>query len=446
MQLISVSILLMYRSENSKLKYVLEVVNFFGRSDSVTMVRLEQGVNTEFPTKHIFDDPAPMWTRLGDFHAYSSHWHKNDFSAGGEVVTIVVGLQRSPVKFRCSLIYPGGTNLSSNTVTGLFSYVRAELPSTMTKDAEHYHVYRFMCKVNKDFGLKGPRIVVLHDIQMGSADHFMHINNLSQSHTTVEGTPKGQKSMATTAKKVTNRSSVTACIDFIPYNITKSAASQSNLFTDKEILEFFLHHSIVGIQEFIVYEMNNLPSRVHELLQHQGIHITKLPFNFPYELGDALKIRGILEMDCLLRTSAHFKYVLITRLNEFFLPTSNVRLNRSFVQSLEVHPDNINRFELPMQTICMPEEEGAGNRIRSGLHMFDANARNKHPVAVYRPGRYELIDEIKSIELSQSSGIVHRFSRHCPNSVNLKDWRETVNAEHLHFITEVEKELKGLLI
>lgn len=433
----------MYRSENSKLKYVLEVVNFFGRSDSVTMVRLEKGAaSAEFDTKHVFDDPIPMWTRLGnDFHGYSAHWHKNEFSAGGEVIAIAIGLQRSSVKFRCSLIYPD-VNYSTQTVTGLFSYVRVELSSSMSKDTEHYHVYKFFCKVNKDFGPKGPRILVLHDIQSGSADHFMYINSLTRSAPAAAASPKSPKE---SVQKVTSRSSVALCVDFVPYNTTKAAASQSNVFSDKEVLQFFLHHGIVGIQEFIVYEMNNFPTHVYELLQHQGIHITRLPFNFPYELGDALKIRGILELDCVLRTTAHIKFVLLSRMNEFFMPTCNVRLNRTFVQSLEVHPENINRFELPMQTICMPEKRGAANEMLSDFHMYDAGARNDHPVQVYRP-KYELMDEVKAIELSQSSGVVHRFSRHCLNSVNLKDWRESVTPEHLHFINEVETELKGLLV
>lgn len=424
----------MYRSENSKLKYVLEVVNFFGRSDTVSMVRLDKGEAAKFVTQHFFG-PMPVWTRIGDdFHAYSSHWHKHPFIAGGEVVTIVIGLQRSPVKFRCSLNFPSGP------VTGLFSYTRVELTSSPVKDTEHYHVYKFMCKVNKDFGPKGPQVIVFHDIQTGSAEHFMHIHNLSQPPST--SPPLSSKQNENKGQPVTSKSSVAACVDFIPYNITKSADSQSNAFTDKQLFEFFLHHAIVGIQDFIVYEMNNFPTHAYDILQHQGIRITRLPFNFPYELGDASKIRGILELDCLLRTSAQIKFVMLLRMNEFFQPTSNVRLNRTFVQSLEQHPDNINRYELHLQTVC--ENESTGRGMRSDLHFYDADARSDHPVLVYRP-TYELLD-VKSIEVTAASGgLVHRYSKHCtPNS--MKDWRQTITAEHSRFLAEVAQELKGLLV
>lgn len=424
----------MYRSENSKLNHVLDVVNFLGRSDSVSMLRVEKGAGAEFNTQHVFDDPSPIWKRLGDdFHGYSSHWHKNEYNAGGEVVTIAVGLQRSVVKFRCSFIFPDSATL----ITGLFSYARVEMASSMSKDTEHYHVYKFLCKVNKDFAVgKGPRVVVFHDIQSGSADHFMHVNHLSTGPTDKNKNGKSQP--------VATKSSVAACVDFIPYNITKIAASQSNLFSDKEILKFFLHHAIVGIQDFIVYEMNTFPTHTHDLLANKGIRISKLPFNFPYELGDALKIRGILEMDCLLRTSAHIKFVLLTRINEYFMPTCNVRLNRTFVQSLEVHPENINRFELPLQTICVPETD-AGDAVRGDFNFYDSNARSDHPVFVYRP-TYKLLDTVKSIELGQGSGLVHRYSRHCSASATLMDWRQAVTPEHLHFIAEVQSELRGLLV
>lgn len=423
----------MYRSENSKLKYVLEVVNFFGRSDTVSMVRLDKGEAAKFVTQHIFG-PTPMWTRIGDdFHAYSAHWHKNPFVPGGEAVVIVIGLQRSPVKFRCSFNFPSGS------VTGLFSYTRVELASSLSKDTEHYHVYKFMCKVNKDFGPKGPQVIVFHDIQTGSAEHFMHIHNLSQPPS-VSYVPS-QKSESK-GQSVTSKSSVAACVDFIPYNITKSADSQTNAFTDKQLFEFFLHHGTIGIQDFIVYEMNNFPTQAYDILQHQGIRITRLPFNFPYELGDASKIRGILELDCLLRTSAQIKFVMLLRMNEFFQPTSNVRLNRTFVKSLEQHPDNINRYELQLQTVC----ESKGREMRSDLHLFDPDARSDYPVLVYRP-TYELLDNLKSIEVSAASGgLVHRYKPCSPNSINLKDWRPTITAEHSHFLAEVAQELKGLLV
>ena len=120
---------------------------------------------------------------------------------------------------------------------------------------------------------------------------------------------------------------------------------------------------------------------------------------------------------------------------------SNVRLNRSFTQSLDVHPKTINRFELQLQTVC----EGDKN-VGIDSHMYDSNDhKDPHPFYVYRP-RYENLKSGKAVEVSQSSGIVHRYSKRCRNNVNLKDWRQTVSVDHLHFIEEVGKELKMLLV
>ena len=352
-------------------------------------------------------------------------------------------MQRAEVNFRCSLLFPNSTN----PITGLFSYTRVELASKETPSSkEHYRVYKLLCKITKDFHAKAPSVVIFHDIHTGSASHFMHINNLSpkRGSTSPAVTPKEDQHEPGANQKLHIRSSLAVCVDFIPYYLGRADPGIEHIDTDKEIFQFFLHHAIVGIQEFIIYG-NNFPTHAFDLLHHQqGIRITRLPFNFPYEINDELKIRGILEMDCLLRTSAQTKFVLLSKVNEFFLPPSNVRLNRTFTQSLDVHPNTITRFELQLQTVC-EDDKSAGIRIDS--HMYDASAqKDRHPFYVYRP-RYENVESGKSVEVAgQSSGIVHRYSKRCRNNVNLRDWRQTLTPEHLHFIEEVGKELKMLLV
>lgn len=90
--LISIIILLMYRSENSRLKYVLEVVNFFGRTDNA-IIRLENTTKI-FIQNYDLANPSPVWTRIGtDFHVFSSFWTNNTLKAGGlEAVSLVVGI------------------------------------------------------------------------------------------------------------------------------------------------------------------------------------------------------------------------------------------------------------------------------------------------------------------------------------------------------------------
>lgn len=98
---ISVTVLIVYRSENERLNNVLNVMNFFGQRESINLnlVKIENYSN--FSVK--FDFPLPTWTSLGnDFHGYSAFWKKNDLVAGGEAVALAIGSVHSNVVFQVS--------------------------------------------------------------------------------------------------------------------------------------------------------------------------------------------------------------------------------------------------------------------------------------------------------------------------------------------------------
>lgn len=100
--LISVTVLIAYKSENERLNNVLNVVNFFGNRDSVNLnlVKIENYSNFTYR----FDYPLPSWTFLGsEFHAYSAFWKKNDLVAGGEAIAMAVGSAHGNVQFKVSL-------------------------------------------------------------------------------------------------------------------------------------------------------------------------------------------------------------------------------------------------------------------------------------------------------------------------------------------------------
>lgn len=96
---ISVTVLIAYKSENERLNHVLNVVNFFGQRESVSLnlVKIENFSNFTYR----FDFPLPTWSYLGnDFHAYSSFWKKNDLIAGGEAVALAIGSEHGNVMFQ----------------------------------------------------------------------------------------------------------------------------------------------------------------------------------------------------------------------------------------------------------------------------------------------------------------------------------------------------------
>lgn len=94
--IISVSVLIAYRSENERLQHVLSVVNFFGQRD-ISLVKIENFSNFTYK----FDYPLPTWSYLGnEFHAYSAFWKKNDLVAGGEAIALAIGSVHGNVLFQ----------------------------------------------------------------------------------------------------------------------------------------------------------------------------------------------------------------------------------------------------------------------------------------------------------------------------------------------------------
>lgn len=119
--IVSIIVLLMYRNEYKQLKYVLDVVNFIGRKDEIALIHLENQTNFHQQSQYQFNEPLPIWQRIGNnFHAYSSFWIKpNDLRAGGELISIIVGLSHSIVSFKCELKYPDG-----KTQKGKFVFIQ----------------------------------------------------------------------------------------------------------------------------------------------------------------------------------------------------------------------------------------------------------------------------------------------------------------------------------
>jgi hypothetical protein len=85
---ISVTVLLIYKSENNRLKYVLEVMNFFGRNDANALIKIE-GLGKNSTYFFDYSSPLPVWQNIGNnFYAYSSFWKKSGHSAGLETTTL----------------------------------------------------------------------------------------------------------------------------------------------------------------------------------------------------------------------------------------------------------------------------------------------------------------------------------------------------------------------
>lgn len=212
---LSVSILVMYKRENAKLKYVLDVVNFFGRNDADAILKLE---NDTVQSANVYDLGYPMasWQWIGNnFHAYSAFWKQN-VGGGGEISALVVGLPNVAVNFKCFLRFS-----DKGKMKGRFSFARVH--ENISKD---FKFYKFYCKY--DGNMRKVVAVTLTNVDT-KQEHTLLTRDLQN-------------------KQIKEKIPLTVCLDLNGYNESLDIfASVINL------QQFFYHYHILGATEFIVY-------------------------------------------------------------------------------------------------------------------------------------------------------------------------------------------------
>lgn len=426
---ISIIVLLMYRNEYRQLKYVLDVVNFIGRKDEIALVRLENQTSFHQHSLYEFNEPLPMWQRIGNgFHAYSSFWLKqNDLKAGGEVVTIVAALKHSIVSFKCELNYADGRNQK-----GKFVFVREEVvgdnPNEFAAITENFLVYRFVCKVGKDMG--PPSQIIFTDISTKSK-HAMQVRNLK-------------------AKETQELLTMTVCVDLVPRTHT-----QFDPFVHEfNLLQFFLHHQLLGIDEFLVYNSAPVDTALRQILLSHGVRLNEFPYNFPFDYVHPSKTRKIVELDCLLRTSNSVKYTSILTPRDYLYTNGHLAaIPQPLLQMLRnpLYENNV-QMDIIVNTICAHETKKilsdnlllSANNTDAKIVLYKTNALfNRH----YNTASSQNLVPIRlNKDLIFANNYINctRGSQQRSDET-LVEWRSGISREFQQFIDQVSVDLNTLL-
>lgn len=351
--LLSLTCLLIYRSENYRLKYVLSVVNFFGQDERIHKEDLS----------YEYTSPFPIWQRIGSgFHAYSSFWHRDT----REITTIVVGMKHSQVSFRCEAEVV--TNTSSSVVAGKFGFLREDFKVENTPQlvngkhpAEEYIIYKFVCKFQEERII--PTNIIFTDVTT-NARHVVGVNDLSRHN------PEHQQLLV-------------SCL-----NLISPTSERMRRFYESEpnLLEYFYHHLVIGVDEFIVYDNSGLMTlNVRKRLASKGIRVNLLPFNFPFEMGADANIRQILHMDCELRTLNKSRYIFSAQPNEFLYPDSLLHLHNSTIVFIEANNNvSVNRFPIRTNLVCLNTTESRVFKTVSDNKLLAEEHDLQRPAAVIR--------------------------------------------------------------
>lgn len=420
----SVAVLLVYRNEYKQLKYVLEVVNFISRKDEIALVRLENHTKY-YGSEYEFDNPVPIWQRIGKgFHAYSSFWIKQSLKSGGELITIAVGLKHSIVGFKCQLKYE-----NQSVQTGKFVFIREDVIGSNDQLLhENFIVYKFVCKVTKNFGV--PKYVIFTDTST-KAEHSMRVRNLESKHI---------KELGTTA----------LCVDMISMNQTDP------LISDLNILQYFFHHNLIGIDEFLVYDSDVVSASVRNILQKNGITLNLLPFNFPFETGNDMKIQKVIETDCLLRTANSIKYSIVSTPKHYIYPNENLKDFTSVLKILRGHAyQNDYQFEIVTNRVC---HHPSKKILSDNLYYNNSGWIDDYRIILYKTNELFNTNYLNAnsmtglkIQLKRNDIFNNEYGECRSNRNNQNDedtnlqWRSTVSHPFQNYVDKIGIELNGLL-
>ncbi|XP_034651808.1 uncharacterized protein LOC117890834 [Drosophila subobscura] len=421
---LSVGILLMYKTENNRLKYVLKYVNFFGRSDVAVLRRLENGTKEDLPQVALWR-PMPVWQVIGDsFHAYSAYWMRKELVAGGEAHVLVVGKQGAVVDFRCSLAF-GGTR----TVQGKF---RFQLDGKVNDLSTNFTSYHFFCQVSRDFGQ--PESVSFTDITSIKSPVKLRLHHLKRASGNTD----------VKAATVPARLPATVCVDLVGFNMTSRFGRSENA-----LIQFFLIHKALGIEHFLVYNFDELPENIIRVLDRTNIHLYGLPFNFPFQQSNetARRVREIIHTDCLLRNVNQASFTILLQPNEVFYPNSRFAAERSqssLQQQLRHFSADTARFELATFSVCFDEEK----KLLLDNIQYDPERKASYKMLLQRlelPPT-QLLANTAHVELSLSTGLAHRYVD-CSNvgADGLHDWRNGVRADFMEHINTLRNEVDLLI-
>lgn len=429
--IISIIVLLMYRNEYRQLKYVLDVVNFIGRKDEISLIHLENQTNFYQDSSYQFNEPLPVWQRIGNgFHAYSSFWLKpNDLKSNSELFTIVVGLKHSIVSFKCELNYSDG-----KVQKGKFVFIRedvGDIPNESNNN-DNFIVYKFLCKVSKDYGT--PHQVVFTDLST-KAPHRMLVRNLKQKN----------------AELLT----MTVCVNLVSRN---DQTGIDPFYNDFNLLQFFIFHQLIGIDEFLVYESSLISATLKQTLFTHGIKLNTFPFNFPFDLRQSSKIRKLIEMDCLLRTSNSVKYTVILTPRDYIYTNGNLMSKPHPLLQMLKNPSfgTGTQLEIPTNPICRHPMK----KILSDNLLLSANSSmDMQKIFLYKTNYiFNFNNNVATIPDTAANARLNKNlifnnhygdcdSGHSHSSVNdnLVEWRSIISNDFRQYVDQIGIHVNALM-
>lgn len=291
---VSIVTLLIYRHEYYRLRYVLEVLNFFGKPGLSEIEFCGPGFNATMLSEILRNssmevrETPPLFQEIDEnFYSYSSFlrsykkYEKLTLSHAHNIDTIVIGKSHVRPKFRCNIWLEN----SAKPKAGRFTF------KIMSEPINNFRLYIFQCSLNQDLGKPRGISFYLNDYNINPI--HAPINRLIQVNT---------KRKARVINNIQFVNNIVPAICVIP--------NQVPLVSRDAFIEFLVFHHMVGVNYFTIYDsmisediirrLNLLPADITQW------NIQFFPLNYPFIFAKSYQIvRNAIELDCLFR---HFRF------------------------------------------------------------------------------------------------------------------------------------------
>lgn len=302
--------------------------------------------------------------------------------------------------------------------------VEPEMTSDIEVANDKFLIYKFLCKTNRDYGQ--PKTLIFINTETKS-EHYVPIR-----HLTIKNSLQMEKSL------------ITACVDLNSYN----RSFTDEFVSDSNVAQYFLHHELIGIHNFIIYNsnINQMNQHVVDLLTSKfGIRLNILPYNFPLVMSSKVKNRAIIEADCLMRTSGLTKYVMISSIDEYLYPAQKLTSASPLIKLFNQYSSEVNRFEISSKAVCTD----AHRKIHSDNEQYSVDLKPR--VFFIQKNEFPYNDKPvndigkKAIDVERNLAVLHKYTK-CLKKDDLHDWRTTMEKNHLDYVNFVSRELNKLLM
>lgn len=377
---ISIVTLLIYRHEYYRLRYVLEVLNFFGKPGLSEIEFCGPGFNATMLSEILRNssmevrETPPLFQQIDEnFYSYSSFlrsyqkYDKLTQTHAHIIDTIIVGKADVTPNFRCN-IWLENTNKPK---AGRFTF------KAVSEPVNNFHLYIFQCSMNKNLGKPKGVSFYVNDYNINPI--HAPINRVIQVNT--KRKPRERASI-----KFVNNIEPAICV--IP--------NQIPLVSRDAFIEFLVFHHMMGVNSFTIYDsmisediirrLNLLPTDITQW------NIQFFPLNYPFIFAKSYSIvRSAIELDCLFR---HFRFdkeetekvshAMVMSWDEFLVPRVHNNIKEIFndfdptrrIRTLEVKP----------LLFCMNQAD-------------DDNAEVGYPEIMKKTHYYIMGDELKAVNV-----------------------------------------------